>query len=190
MTNRKKTDKEIALEAVLTAQEASETECARIAAQEESSTLDSVQEAISIDKTKIKANPELVERAKRLRGKRTGRLTRDSMNNGGPLKVNLEYYGLAEGKDITRYVHAEEPGRLEKFIRLGYEFVHDPLTGEPVVKEVRIGSEKRKSYLMRTDKDLYDQGQKEKSKRVKEGLARMNQEDEGLIVSESNINDK
>ncbi len=150
--------------------------------------IDGVKAVIAEPKKEVKAEPYILEKAKRLRREDGGRPTRDSTVDEGPLKVDFKYYKLDEANTITRFVHVEEPGRLEKFIRLGYEFVHDPLTGEPVVKEVRVGSEKRKSYLLKTDKALYDQGQKEKSTRVKEGLARMDTAADGMYVSESNLN--
>ena len=106
----------------------------------------------------------------------------------GPYAIDKKLYD-GEGY-VFRWCHLEQPNKMDKFlVNLGYDFVRDPITNEPVFKTVKVGSEIRKSFLIKTPEDLYRQGVREKEERQKSDLGRLESPDEnqGQFIIESNI---
>lgn len=106
----------------------------------------------------------------------------------GPYSIDKRLYD-GEGF-VFRWCHLEQPNKMDKFItNLGYSLVLDPITGDPVFKTVKVGSEIRKSFLIKTPEDLYRQGVREKEERQKSDLGRLESPDEnqGQFIIESNI---
>lgn len=150
-----------------------------------------------MSKEEVKVNEEkvskIVEKDKKLKDENVTSLSRrptrrTDLVSAGPYHIDKSYYN-GEGF-VFRWCHIEQPNKMAKFItHLGYELVHDPISGDPVFKTVKVGNEVRKSFLIKTPEDLYRQGVREKEENLKGDLGRLEkpEESQGQYLVESNI---